>query len=109
MLDLRDRMRRFAMATLIVSQGVPMLLMGDEIGRTQDGNNNAYCQDNQLAWMDWSPEPREAAFFEFRLPARCACGAELDLLAVAALGARRSGDARAACPGCAGSGRTGRR
>ena len=66
MLELRDRMRRFAMATLIVSQGVPMILMGDENGRTQNGNNNAYCQDNELAWMDWSPEPREAAMLRLR-------------------------------------------
>jgi len=64
-LELRDRMRRFAMATLLVSQGVPMILMGDENGRTQEGNNNAYCQDNQLAWMDWSPAEREAAFSAF--------------------------------------------
>ena len=64
-LDLRDRMRRYAMSVLILSQGVPMILMGDENGRTQDGNNNAYCQDSQLAWMDWSPEPREAAMRDF--------------------------------------------
>ncbi len=64
-LDLRHRMRRFAIAVMIVSQGVPMILMGDENGRTQEGNNNAYCQDNQLAWMDWSPDPREAALKEF--------------------------------------------
>jgi len=64
-LGLRDRMRRFAMTTLVVSQGIPMILMGDENGRTQQGNNNAYCQDNQLAWMDWSPEPREEAFLSF--------------------------------------------
>ena len=38
---------------LMVSQGVPMILMGDEAGRTQHGNNNAYCQDNSLSWMDW--------------------------------------------------------
>jgi glycogen operon protein len=41
------------MATLLLSQGVPMLSHGDEIGRTQHGNNNVYCQDNELAWMDW--------------------------------------------------------
>ncbi|MFO1142639.1 MAG: glycogen debranching protein GlgX [Amaricoccus sp.] len=64
-LDLRHRMRRFAITVLIVSQGVPMILMGDENGRTQNGNNNAYCQDNQLAWMDWSPDPREAALKAF--------------------------------------------
>ena len=38
---------------LLVSQGVPMILMGDEIGRTQRGNNNTYCQDNDLTWFDW--------------------------------------------------------
>ncbi len=52
-LALRDRMRRFAISALILSQGVPMLLMGDETGRSQQGNNNAYCQDTPLAWMDW--------------------------------------------------------
>jgi glycogen operon protein len=41
------------LATLLFSQGVPMLLMGDEVGRTQRGNNNGYCQDNELSWMDW--------------------------------------------------------
>jgi glycogen operon protein len=64
-LALRDRMRRFAMTALVVSQGVPMILMGDENGRSQQGNNNAYCQDNQLAWMAWSPEPREATFRDY--------------------------------------------
>jgi isoamylase len=61
-LELRDRMRRFAMTTMIVAQGVPMILMGDENGRTQNGNNNAYCQDNELAWMAWSPDPRQEEF-----------------------------------------------
>ena len=64
-LALRDRMRRFAISVLVVSQGVPMLLMGDENGRSQRGNNNAYCQDNQLTWMDWSPEPREQHLLAF--------------------------------------------
>ena len=49
----RDRQRRNLMATLLLSQGVPMLLAGDEIGRTQRGNNNAYCQDNEVSWLDW--------------------------------------------------------
>jgi isoamylase len=52
--DLRARQRRNMLATLLVSQGVPMLLGGDEIGRTQQGNNNAYCQDNEISWFDWS-------------------------------------------------------
>jgi glycogen operon protein len=65
-LDLRDRMRRSIMATMLLSQGTPMLLMGDEIGRTQHGNNNAYCQDNEIAWVDWSGiKARDRAFMEF--------------------------------------------
>ncbi|HEY5763290.1 MAG TPA: glycogen debranching enzyme GlgX, partial [Rhodocyclaceae bacterium] len=50
----RRRLQRALLATLFVSQGVPMLQAGDELGRTQRGNNNAYCQDNALAWIDWS-------------------------------------------------------
>jgi glycogen operon protein len=49
----RDRMKRNLLATLFFSQGVPMLLGGDEIGRSQQGNNNAYCQDNEVSWFDW--------------------------------------------------------
>ena len=41
------------LATLLLSQGTPMLLAGDEFGRTQGGNNNAYCQDNEISWLDW--------------------------------------------------------
>ena len=50
---LRERQQRNFLATLLLSQGVPMLVGGDEIGRTQRGNNNAYCQDNELSWFDW--------------------------------------------------------
>jgi isoamylase len=50
---LRDRQKRNLLATLFLSQGVPMLLGGDEMGRTQRGNNNAYCQDNEISWFDW--------------------------------------------------------
>ncbi|HEY7873777.1 MAG TPA: glycogen debranching protein GlgX, partial [Actinomycetota bacterium] len=52
--DLRERQRRNFLATLVLSQGVPMILGGDEMGRSQDGNNNVYCQDNPVAWYDWS-------------------------------------------------------
>ena len=52
-LELRARQRRNLLATLFLSQGVPMLLGGDELGRTQGGNNNAYCQDNEISWFDW--------------------------------------------------------
>jgi isoamylase len=50
---LRNRQMRNLLATLMLSQGVPMLLAGDEFGRTQNGNNNAYCQDNEISWVDW--------------------------------------------------------
>ena len=50
---LRERQKRNFLATLTFSQGIPMLLSGDEIGRTQLGNNNAYCQDNEISWVDW--------------------------------------------------------
>ena len=52
--SLRERQTRNILATLLLSQGTPMLLGGDELGRTQHGNNNAYCQDNELSWLDWS-------------------------------------------------------
>ncbi|HET8699002.1 MAG TPA: glycogen debranching protein GlgX, partial [Gammaproteobacteria bacterium] len=51
--ELRARQKRNFLATLLLSQGVPMLLAGDELGRTQRGNNNTYCQDNELSWVDW--------------------------------------------------------
>ncbi len=53
-LALRDRQRRAMLATLLLSFGIPLLLGGDELGRTQQGNNNAYCQDNAMTWFDWS-------------------------------------------------------
>lgn len=65
-LDLRDRMRRNLIATLLLSQGTPMILMGDEIGRSQDGNNNSYCQDAEMNWLAWEGiEEREQAFEKF--------------------------------------------
>ncbi len=64
--SLRERMRRNTVATLLLSQGTPMVLMGDEIGRTQSGNNNAYCQDNETTWMRWRQMTgRDFAFMEF--------------------------------------------
>jgi isoamylase len=62
---LRQRQMRNFLATLFLSQGVPMLLGGDEIARTQGGNNNAYCQDNEISWIDWAldePAERQLAF-----------------------------------------------
>ncbi|HEV2778042.1 MAG TPA: glycogen debranching protein GlgX [Actinophytocola sp.] len=63
--ELRARQRRNLIATMFLSQGVPMLLHGDELGRTQRGNNNAYCQDNELSWVDWSLLEPNRDLFEF--------------------------------------------
>ena len=54
----RLRQKRNMLATLFVSQGTPHMLAGDEIGRTQMGNNNAYCQDNRITWVDWQLRER---------------------------------------------------
>jgi isoamylase len=62
---LRERQKRNFLATLFVSQGVPMLLGGDEMGRTQHGNNNAYCQDNPVSWYDWSQRDDHLATLGF--------------------------------------------
>ena len=64
---LRDRQRRNFLVTLLLSQGVPMVLAGDELGRTQHGNNNAYCQDSELSWIDWSATDTELLDFTMRL------------------------------------------
>jgi len=64
-LALRQRQKRNLMATLLLSQGVPMICGGDEIGRTQTGNNNAYAQDNETSWCDWSLDPHRRQLLEF--------------------------------------------
>ena len=63
--EFRDRQRRNLLATLMLSQGVPLLLSGDEMGRTQQGNNNAYCQNNEINHLDWSLLEKESEFFDF--------------------------------------------
>jgi isoamylase len=62
---LRERQRRNFLTTLFLSEGVPMLLGGDEWGRTQKGNNNAYCQDNEISWFDWRHDEKQNQFLEF--------------------------------------------
>ena len=62
---LRNRQRRNFLATLLLSQGVPMICHGDELGRTQLGNNNGYCQDNELTWIDWDLNRDEKALLDF--------------------------------------------
>jgi glycogen operon protein len=64
---LRARQQRNFLATLFLSQGVPMLLAGDELGRTQRGNNNGYCQDNDISWIDWSSADHELILFTGKL------------------------------------------
>jgi isoamylase len=62
---LRERQKRNLLLTLFLSQGVPMLRGGDELSQTQHGNNNAYCQDNEISWLDWSLDWRRQDFLEF--------------------------------------------
>ncbi len=62
---LREQTKRNLMFTLFLSQGVPMLCGGDELSRTQRGNNNAYCQDNELSWTNWTLDERKRGFLEF--------------------------------------------
>ncbi|MGH7824244.1 MAG: glycogen debranching protein GlgX [Candidatus Binatia bacterium] len=64
-LELRERQKRNFLATLLLSQGVAMLLAGDEAGRTQGGNNNAYCQDNEISWLDWNLDRAKRELLEF--------------------------------------------
>ncbi len=64
-LALRERQKRNFMATLMLSQGVPMIRAGDELSHTQQGNNNAYCQDNELSWLDWELDDRRKQFLDF--------------------------------------------
>ncbi|MFC4947520.1 glycogen debranching protein GlgX [Pseudonocardia sp. GCM10023141] len=62
---LRERQKRNIIATLLLSQGVPMIAHGDELGRTQQGNNNVYCQDNELSWVDWAEARGNDVLTEF--------------------------------------------
>lgn len=66
-INLRNRQKRNFLATLFLSQGVPMLVAGDELGRTQQGNNNAYCQDNDISWIHWGNADKELMEFVKRI------------------------------------------
>ncbi len=66
-IDLRNKQKRNFLATLFLSQGVPMLVAGDEFGKTQHGNNNAYCQDNEISWIDWENIDEELLDYTRRL------------------------------------------
>jgi len=63
--EVRERQKRNFLATLLLSQGVPMISHGDELGRSQRGNNNPYCQDNELTWIDWELSDAQKALLEF--------------------------------------------
>ena len=62
---LRERQKRNMLATLLLSQGLPMIVAGDEFGRTQEGNNNAYCQDNDISWVDWEHDDAAKSLIAF--------------------------------------------
>ena len=64
-LNLRNQQRRNFLVSLMLSQGVPMLVSGDELGRTQKGNNNTFCQDNELSWLDWSLQEKNSELLKF--------------------------------------------
>ena len=64
-MNLRAQQKRNFLATLLFSQGVPMLLAGDEIGRSQSGNNNAYCQDNEISWVNWELDARDEELLRY--------------------------------------------
>ncbi len=64
-ISIRKRQRKNFMVSLLLSQGVPMINMGDEFGRTQNGNNNPWCQDNEISWMDWNLLKKESDFHRF--------------------------------------------
>lgn len=66
-IKLRDRQKRNLLTTLFLSQGVPMLVAGDEFGRSQQGNNNAYCQDNEISWLNWAEADQSLLAFTRRL------------------------------------------
>jgi glycogen operon protein len=63
--ELRERQKRNMLVTLLLSQGIPMICGGDEMGRTQRGNNNGYCQDNEISWFDWKLSKNQQALFDF--------------------------------------------
>ena len=85
---LRERQQRNFLTTLLLSQGVPMLLGGDELSRTQNGNNNAWCQDNEISWFDWDLGDAERGCSSS--PAASSCAARTRSFAAAVL--RRSGE-----------------
>jgi hypothetical protein len=98
---MRERIKRNLMATLAFSQGVPMLSHGDEICRTQQGNNNAYCQDNPISWVDWRLTPLKKQFLEFTPRGLCDPGPQPGAATPHVLSPRAGGPGRDEGPGLA--------
>ena len=103
---LRARQQRNFLTTLLLSQGVPMICHGDELGRTQDGNNNGYCQDNELTWIDWAERRQRPAGVHPRRCRRCAPTTRCSAGAGSSPASRSAAAARTACPTSPGSPRT---
>ena len=94
--QLRAQQRRNFLATLFLSQGVPMICHGDELGRTQQGNNNGYCQDNELTWIDWGKVDVDLLAFTRAGRRRCAASTRSSAAAGSSTAARCAGAATAA-------------
>ena len=96
---LRGRMQRNYLTTVLLSQGIPMLLGGDEIGRTQRGNNNAYCQDNEISWFDWDHIDRALVEYTCGGSSRCKKGTRSSSAGAGSKGVLCAGAASATSPG----------
>ena len=105
---LRERQKRNFLATLLLSQGVPMIAHGDELGRTQQGNNNVYCQDNELSWIDWddAPRPRGAHRVHRARWPPCAPRIPSSAASGSSRAARSTARASTTSPGCGPTGST---
>jgi glycogen operon protein len=98
----RERQKRNFMATMLLSQGVPMICGGDEMGRTQRGNNNAYCQDNEISWVSWDLSDADRTMLEFtRRVAKLRRDHPTFRAASSFVGAASAGRTSRTSPGCA--------
>ena len=97
--ELRERQKRNFWCTLLLAQGVPMICGGDELGRTQQGNNNGYCQDNEMTWLDWQWDERQREFFEFACRIVEAAPGSIPVFAAAASRRTIPADRPSAMPG----------
>ena len=98
---LRERQKRNFLATLLLSQGVPMISHGDELGRTQQGNNNVYCQDNEISWIDWKAAREYSCSPSSPARSRSCAPSTRSSAAAGSSRAARSGQQIATSSGCA--------